>query len=169
MPDHQVRIFAADNLFNPQNPGTLPIEDATFRSDLEIGDQITWLGGGTSEIITITDPTNDTFDEAQTDQTLAQAVTFNGTSYAAGQIVTPTYTIIFSDGAGNSYTLSSLNFDANNNGQEPDSVFWEGAIPPPRDGADRHVGDQSDARRLAALCGFCRLFHQRRPHPDTRR
>ncbi len=130
MPDYNVLIFAADNFENPQNPGFLPAEDATFLSDLVIGDQMTWLGGGESTLVTVTDNTDATFNEAQSDQTLQSGVTFDGLTYLAGQVVTPTYTIVFSGSDGNSYTLTSFNFSPNTDNEIPDAVFWEGAIPP---------------------------------------
>lgn len=132
MPDFDVAIFAADNFINPQNPGFLPGEDSTFLSDLENGDQMTWLGGGENVVVTITDDDlSATFDEAQSNQTLQSGVTFDGVTYSAGQVVTPTYTIIFSGSDGISYTLTSFNFSANTNNEIPDGAFWEGSIPPP--------------------------------------
>ena len=108
----------------------MPSEDRTFRSDLVNGDQITWNGGGEATLVTIDDPSNATFDEAQSNQTLAAPVTFDGVSYLAGQVVTPTYTIVFSGSDGNTYTLTSFNFSPNTNNEVPDAVFWEGSIPP---------------------------------------
>lgn len=130
MAEFSLLIFAADNLTNPQNPGFLPAEDGTFRSDLVNGDQITWNGGGETAFITIDDPTGSTFDEAQSNQTLVDPVTFDGVSYGTGQVVTPTYTIVFNGSDGNSYTLTSFNFSPNTNNEIPDAVFWEDAIPP---------------------------------------
>ncbi|MEL6684759.1 MAG: Hint domain-containing protein [Pseudomonadota bacterium] len=130
MPQFSFLIFAADNLTNPQNPGFLPAEDSTFRSDLVNGDQITWNGGGETAFVTVNDPTNASFDEAQSNQTLVNSVTFDGISYSPGQIVTPTYTIVFSGSDGNSYTMTSFNFSPNTNNEIPDAVFWEGNIPP---------------------------------------
>ncbi len=124
-------IFAADNLTNPQNPGFLPAEDKTYRSDLNKGDQITWNGGGESAFVKVQDPTNGTFDEAQSNQTLKDPVTFDGVSYNSGQIVTPTYTLVFEGSDGNEYIMTSFNFSANTNLEVPDAVFWEGNIPPP--------------------------------------
>lgn len=131
MADFTFAIFAADNFINPQNPGFLPAEDATFRSDLEVGDLITWLGGGTNTLVTVTDNVDGTFDEALNNQTLQSGVTFDGVTYSTGQIVTPTYTIVFDGDDGNTYTLTSFNFSPNTNNEIPDAVFWEGAIPPP--------------------------------------
>jgi hypothetical protein len=130
MADFNVVVFAADNFNNPQNPGFLPSEDATFLSNLVNGDQMTWLGGGESALVTITDNVNATFDEAQSNQVLQTGVTFDGVSYAAGQVVTPTYTLIFSGSDGSSYTLTSFNFSPNTNNEIPDGAFWESAIPP---------------------------------------
>ncbi|MEO0391434.1 MAG: Hint domain-containing protein, partial [Pseudomonadota bacterium] len=130
MADFSFLIFAADNLINPQNPGFLPAEDSSFRSDLVNGDQITWTGGGESAFITVTDNTSTTFDEAQSNQRLTNPVTFDGVSYSANQVVTPTYTIVFSGSDGNTYTLTSFNFSGNTNNEIPDAVFWEGSIPP---------------------------------------
>lgn len=130
MPEYSFVIFAADNLTNPNNPGSLPAEDATYMSDLDIGDQITWNGGGQNAYVTVVDPTGTTFDEAQSNQTLKDPVTFNGTSYSTGQVVTPTYTIVFSGSDGLTYTMTSFNFSPNTNNEEPDAVFWEGEIPP---------------------------------------
>lgn len=130
MPDFNVAIFAANNFSNPQNPGFLPGEDATFLSDLVNGNQMTWLGGGESALITITDPLDSTFDEAQSNQTLQSGVTFDGITYSAGQVVTPTYTIVFSGSDGNTYTLTSFNFSGNTENEIPDAAFWEGSIPP---------------------------------------
>ncbi len=130
MPEFGFLIFAADNLSNPQNPGFLPAEDNTFLSDLVIGDRITWNGGGETAFVTVDDPTGTTFDEAQSNQTLVDPVTFNGIPYAAGQVVTPTYTIVFSGSDGNSYTMTSFNFSPNTNNEIPDAVFWEGSVPP---------------------------------------
>ncbi|MEP5758256.1 MAG: Hint domain-containing protein [Litoreibacter sp.] len=130
MPNFDVTLFAANNFTNPQNPGFLPSEDSTFLSDLENGDQMTWLGGGESAIVTITDNVDTTFDEAQSNQTLQSGLTFDGVTYVAGQVVTPTYTIIFSGSDGNSYTLTSFNFSPNTDNEIPDATFWEGSIPP---------------------------------------
>jgi hypothetical protein len=130
MPQYDVLIFAANNLTNPQNPGFLPREDNTFASDLVNGNQITWNGGGEARLVTINDPNTTTFDEAQSNQTLVNPVTFNGISYLAGQVVTPTYTILFSGSDGNNYVLTSFNFSPNTNNEIPDALFWEGAIPP---------------------------------------
>jgi len=130
MADYPFVIFAAGNLNNPQNPGVLPAEDGTFLSDLVIGDTVTWTGGAESAEITIVDNADAVFDEADSNQTLRDAVTFDGVSYSAGQVVTPTYTINFSGSDGNSYTMTSFNFSPNTNNEVPDAVFWEGAIPP---------------------------------------
>ncbi len=131
MADFQVLIFEAGNFQNPQAPGTLPIEDSTFLSSLTIGDTLTYLGGGETTLVTITDNVNTTFDEAQSNQFLASPVTFDGVTYSAGQTVTPTYTLVMTGDDGNTYTLTSFNFAPNTNGQEPDAIFFEGAIPPP--------------------------------------
>jgi hypothetical protein len=131
LPDFNFVIFAADNFVNPQDPGFLPGEDATFLSDLVIGDQMTWLAVGENALVTVTDDTDSTFDEAQVNQTLQSAVTFDGITYAAGQVVTPTYTIVFSGSDGNSYTLTSFNFSPNTADDIADAVFWEGSTPPP--------------------------------------
>lgn len=130
LPDFTVAIFAANNFSNPQNPGFLPSEDAAYMSDLVNGDQMTWLGGGESALITITDPVDSTFNEAQSNQTLQSGVTFDGITYSAGQVVTPTYVIIFSGSDGNTYTLTSFNFSGNTNNEIPDGAFWEGSMPP---------------------------------------
>lgn len=129
MPVFDILIFSGANVDNPQNPGNLPSEDGTFLSDLDVGQQITWLGGAENVVVSV-DDVDDTFDEAENNQTLASDVTFNGTTYTTGQIVTPTYTIEFMGSDGNTYTLTSFNFDTNTNGQIPDAVFWEGDIPP---------------------------------------
>ena len=131
MAQHDVLIFAADNLTNPQNPGFLPSEDATFMSSLVNGDTITWNGGGESSLVTIDDPADADFDEALANQTLVNPVTFDGVSYASGQVVTPTYTIIFSGSDGGTYTMTSFNFSPNTNNEIPDAVFFEGNLPPP--------------------------------------
>ena len=130
MPNFDVAIFAANNFINPRNPGFLPSEDGTFLSDLVIGDQMTWLGSGESAVVTITDNVDTTFDEAQSNQTLQSGLTFDGVTYVAGQVVTPTYTILFSGSDGASYTLTSFNFSPNTNNEIPDAAFWEGTIPP---------------------------------------
>jgi hypothetical protein len=117
-------------LTNPQKPGFLPAEDGTFKSDLVNGDQLTWNGGGEDAVVKIEDPADATFDEAKNNQTLAEPVTFDGISYTTGQIVTPTYTIIFNGSDGNTYTMTSFNFSANTNNEIPDAVFWEGSVPP---------------------------------------
>lgn len=130
MADYQFAIFAAGNITNPNDPGHLPTEDGTFLSDLEPGEQITWDGGAESTLVTVTDNENDTFDEAQTNQTLTDPVTFSGISYSAGQVVTPTYIINFIGSDGLNYTMVSFNFSANTDGEEPDAVFWETDIPP---------------------------------------
>ncbi|MEP4248817.1 Hint domain-containing protein [Tateyamaria sp.] len=129
MPVFDILIFSGANVDNPQNPGNLPSEDGTFLSDLDVGQQITWLGGAENVVVSVND-VDDTFDEALNNQTLASDVTFGGTTFTTGQIVTPTYTIEFTGSDGNTYTLTSFNFDANTNGQIPDAVFWEGDIPP---------------------------------------
>lgn len=131
MADHDVAIFAAGNIANPQNPGFLPAEDNTYLSDLTTGDQITWLGGGESTVVTIVDNVDSVFDEADSNQTLRDPVIFDGASYGAGQVVTPTYTINFSGSDGQSYVMSSFNFSPNTNNEIPDAVFWEGRNPPP--------------------------------------
>ena len=123
-------IFAADNFINPQDSGNLPFEDASYKSSLKIDDQMTWVGGGTSKLVSITDERDSVFDEALNDQTLTNAVDWQGQSYDAGQIVTPTYTIVFEDGDGNEYILTSFNFAPNTEGKIPDAAFWEGSIPP---------------------------------------
>ncbi|MEO0487066.1 MAG: Hint domain-containing protein [Pseudomonadota bacterium] len=130
MADFPVLLFAADNIVNPQNPGFLPAEDGTFRSDLVNGDTITWLGGGESALIYIEDNVDAVFDEALSNQFLRDPVTFDGVSYSAGIPVTPTYTIVFS-GTGGPYTFTSFNFSGNTNNEIPDAFFWEGSIPPP--------------------------------------
>jgi len=129
MPDFSFSIFGADNIINPQNPGSLPAEDSTFRSDLQPGDQITWVDGGEKATVTVSNNDN-LFDEAQNDQTLTNPVTFNGISYSAGQIVTPTYSIVFLGDDGVTYTFTSFNFSPNTNNEEPDVFFWEGLRPP---------------------------------------
>lgn len=138
MPIYQVRLFAADNFLNPQNPGFLPAEDASFLSSLTIGQTMTYQGGGEQLIIRIDDPAvgNATFDEAQTNQRLvvdppATSISFGGTTYANNQIVTPTWTIVFTGSDGQTYTLTSFNFSGNTEGEIPDGAFFEGAVPPP--------------------------------------
>ncbi len=64
MPNFSVEVFAANNFSNPQNPGFLPAEDASYISDLMIGDQMTWLGGGESAVIKFTDNVDSNFNEA---------------------------------------------------------------------------------------------------------
>lgn len=130
MAEFQVVVFAADNIDNPNSPGTLPIEDGTFLSDLSTGDQITWLGGGENALVTIVDNRDTVFDEARSDQTLRDEVEFDGATFNPGQVVTPTYTIIFDGSDGETYVMTSFNFSPNTNNQEPDAVFWEGSIPP---------------------------------------
>ena len=125
-----VLIFAADNLTNPQNPGFFPAEDNSHRSDLQNGDQLTWNGGGESAFIEIDDPSGTSFDELETDQTLVTSLTFDGSTYSSGQVLTPSYTIIFSGSDGNNYTLTSLIFAAGGQPRIPDAIFWEGSIPP---------------------------------------
>ncbi len=127
MPVTPVAIFGPANFAE----GVLPFEDRTYLSSLSKGDTLTWIGGGERVIVSITDNADDSFDEAQTNQTLTDPVTFGGVSYAAGQVVTPTYTIIFSGSDGNSYTMSSFNFSPNTEGEIADAVFWEGSVPPP--------------------------------------
>ena len=125
-----VLIFVADNLTNPQNPGFFPAEDNSNRSDLRNGDQLTWNGGGESAFIEIDDPSGTSFDELETDQTLVTSLTFDGSTYSSGQVLTPSYTIIFSGSDGNNYTLTSLIFAAGGQPRIPDAIFWEGSIPP---------------------------------------
>lgn len=115
-------IFAADN-FTGLPGGNLPSEQA-YLSSLDLGDTITWVGGGTSTSVTV-DDVNDTLDEALTEQTLASPVTWDGTPYSVGQIVTPTYTVEFSGSDGLTYRMTSFNFSPNTSGQIADSIFWE--------------------------------------------
>lgn len=130
MADYDFAIFAADNFINPGNPGHLPIEDATHSSELSIGDTMTWLGGGTSTVVTVTDNANANFDEAHSNQTLKNSVTFNGNSYASGQIVTPSYILDFTGSDGQSYSLMSFNFTPNSAFQEPHAAVWVSNAPP---------------------------------------
>ncbi|MBI1493255.1 Hint domain-containing protein [Halocynthiibacter styelae] len=131
MAEFQFAIFSADNFLNPDNPGHLPIEDGTHLSELSSGDTLTWLSGGTSASVTVVDNANSIFDEAHSNQTLAANVNFNGSSYGAGQVVTPSYILVLSGSDGNSYRLMSFNFSPNSGLQEPDAAAWLGDIPPP--------------------------------------
>ena len=121
---YQLLIFGTTNL------DPVPNEDGTFRSDLNPGDTLTWLGGGDNTIIDVDDPTNAVWDEAQTNQTLDGAVTLDGVTYSAGTPVTPTFTLILEDASGNSYRMSSLIFDNNNASATTQAVLWQGDIPP---------------------------------------
>jgi len=129
--EFQFAIFSADNFLNPDNPGHLPIEDGTHLSELSNGDTLTWLGGGTSVNVTVVDNANSVFDEAHNNQTLATNVTFGGSNYLAGQVVTPSYILVLSGSDGNAYNLMSFNFSPNSGLQEPDAAAWIGDIPPP--------------------------------------
>lgn len=126
MAEYTFTIFAVDNF------SSLPIEDGTQRSALETGETITFLGGGESAEITIDDPTDGVFSEVQTDQTLANPITFDGVSYSAGQVATPSYLIEFSGSDGQTYTLVSFQFSLNTSLEQPDAAFFLG--PPPPDG-----------------------------------
>ncbi len=130
MAEFIVTIFAADNIINPQNPGFLPAEDRTFASDLRTGEQITWVGGGESAQITIIDNQDTVFSEAQSNQTLQSGLTFNGTSYNAGQVVTPSYNIVFNGSDGETYFMTSYVFSGNTDNQVPDAVLWLNGVPP---------------------------------------
>jgi hypothetical protein len=118
-------------IYAPGNFSSLPAEDGTQRSALEPGDTIVFNGGGEVATVTVDDPSNSTFSEIETDQTLVDPITFDGVSYSVGQQVTPSYIIEFAGSDGKTYTMVSFNFDVNDSGQVPDAVFWVGGTPPP--------------------------------------
>lgn len=118
-------------IYAPGNFSDLPSEDGTQRSSLETGETITFLGGGEEGSITVDDPTDNVFSEVQTDQTLFDPILFDGVSYPAGQILTPSYIIEFSGSDGQTYTLVSVLFSANTSLEQPDAAFFTGATPPP--------------------------------------
>ncbi|MEM9716531.1 MAG: Hint domain-containing protein [Pseudomonadota bacterium] len=63
--------------------------------------------------------------------------------------MTPTWILELEDASGNVFTLSSFNFDQNNNGQIPDGAIWIGSPPP--DGTVLTVIDESNPTRSDAI------------------
>lgn len=126
MATFELLLFGNDNFDQP-----LLAEDVAFLSEYDIGDTLTFIGNGESQIIEITDDTDTFFDESQSDQTLTQDVTFGGQTFLAGQIVTPSYILELTGSDGNTYELVSFNFADNNVEPLPDGAFFLGEIPPP--------------------------------------
>lgn len=124
MASYSTRIYGADNI------SFMPSEDNTYRSNLSTGSTVTWFGGGTTSVVQVNDPDN-FFSEANTNQTLAAPATWEGTNYTAGQVVSPSFGINFTDGSGNSYTVISFNFSPNTANQLADSLVWVGNNVPP--------------------------------------
>ena len=67
------------------------------------------LNSNAFESLTVTD-NDDFFADNDGNQRLATATTFDGVAYAANVSVEAEYTLILSDGAGNTYTAYGLNF-----------------------------------------------------------
>lgn len=123
MPNHKFHVFSTSNLSD------LPVEDASYMSNLDPGDQVTWIGGAGSVPVTISDAAT-TFCEAKTDQTLVHDVTLDGVTYPAGQLTTPSYAITFTGSDGATYEMVSFHFSGNVNFTAPDGLIWLGNVPP---------------------------------------
>lgn len=122
--------------FSNDSTGDSLFQEVSFGSPANVGEFFTFIGGGGTVALEVDEPLTaaapDQLEENVTTQTLDQAITVDGTNWAAGTLIVTGWRVTMSGDDGETYVMSSISLGNKGNGNNPVHlmVFHNKNVPP---------------------------------------
>ncbi|MEL7215851.1 MAG: Hint domain-containing protein [Pseudomonadota bacterium] len=135
MPTYKLTMFEEDN-FSTDSSGDSLFQEVSFGSPANVNESFTFLGGGTSQRVRVNEGTGtanpNQLEENVSDQTLDEAVTVAGQTFAAGSLIVTGWRLTLQGSDGETYVMSSVSLGNRGNGNNPVffMAFHDKKVPP---------------------------------------